>query len=117
MQQRNKKLPIYPGVTLLIAAAACLLGALVPDLVAAIIAGVLVIAAVAAFALGRAGRVLETILREELPPAAPWSPLPDEEQKLGNSQPETDFVLHEPTGKHTAKHARRSSAGRNQRSA
>jgi hypothetical protein len=91
MQQRNGNFPIFSGVTLLVAAAACLLGALMPDLVAVIVAAALTAAAIVAFALRRGGRLLETILAEEL---SPLSPLSANEETPGTSQQETDFVLH-----------------------
>ena len=97
MQRRNLNIPISSGVTLLIAAAACVLGALVPDLAAVIVAGVLVALAIVAFALRRGGRILETILSEEL---TPLLPLPAEEAESGTSQPETDFVFPEQSGRH-----------------
>jgi hypothetical protein len=92
MQQRNGNFPISSGATLLVAAAACLLGALVPNLVAVIVVAALMAAAIVAFALRRGGRMLETILAEELPPLLPLSA---DEERTGTSQQETDFVLHE----------------------
>jgi hypothetical protein len=100
MQQRNGYVPISAGVTLLVAAAACTLGALMSDLVAMVVAGMLVALAIAAFALRRAGRILDTILSEELSPLLPSAA---EEAESGNSQQETDFVLHEqPSGSRIA---------------
>lgn len=53
-------------MTLLVAAAACAAGALLPPVIAAIVAGVLLVSGIAAFALRRAEDVLDAIFKEEL---------------------------------------------------
>ena len=56
------------GAVLVVAAAACATGALLPPALAAILAGMLLVAGVVAFSISRAERVLGAIFQEELPP-------------------------------------------------
>ena len=62
------------GTALVFAAAACAAGALLPPLFAAILAGVLALAGVAAFSFRRAERVLDAIIKEEAPPTPELRP-------------------------------------------
>ena len=56
------------ATTLLVAAAACAAGGLLPPMFTAIVAGLLLVSGIVAFALRRADRVLDAIFREELSP-------------------------------------------------
>lgn len=56
------------GAALVAAAAACAAGALLPPLFAAIVAGILFLAGLAAFSFRRAGHVLDAIIKQELSP-------------------------------------------------
>lgn len=56
------------GAALVAAAAACATGALLTPVFAAIIAGVLFLAGLAAFSFHRAEHVLDAIIKEELSP-------------------------------------------------
>ncbi|HJP74000.1 MAG TPA: hypothetical protein VJ914_07015 [Pseudonocardiaceae bacterium] len=56
------------GAVLVVAAAACAIGALLPPVLAAVLAGMLLVAGVVAFSINRAEHVLDTIFKEELPP-------------------------------------------------
>ncbi len=53
------------AITLLVAAGACAAGALLPPVIAAIVAGLLLVTGIAAFALRRADQVLDAIFKEE----------------------------------------------------
>jgi hypothetical protein len=56
-------------MTLLVAAASCAAGGLLPPLFATIVAGILLVSGIVAFALRRADHVLDAIFKEELSPA------------------------------------------------
>lgn len=57
------------AITLLVAAAACAAGALLPPMFATIVASILLVSGIVAFALRRADHVLDAIFKEELSPA------------------------------------------------
>jgi hypothetical protein len=56
------------GAVLVVAAATCAIGALLPPMLAAILAGVLLVTGVAAFSINRAEHVVDAIFKEELSP-------------------------------------------------
>jgi hypothetical protein len=69
MGRKDMSFSSSTGAALVLAAAACTAGALLPTVFAAIVAGVLFVAGLVAFSVRRADHVLDAIIKEELSPA------------------------------------------------
>lgn len=69
MGRKNMAFSRSTGAALVLAAAACAAGALLPPVFVAIVTGVLCVAGIVTFSLSRAEHVLDAIFKEEISPA------------------------------------------------